>query len=151
MKDWLHLLRLGALIGAGALAFAAVRPVFVPDTFGDIGHYRAAAVGEASERPLQFADGATCDTCHSDVVTLRAEKKSRHVNIACQSCHGALGEHVESSGEKKPVLPDAATLCVRCHEQTAGRPLTMPQVTSTEHSGGERCTTCHSPHAPGLQ
>ena len=150
MKDWLHLLRLGALLGAAALAFLVARPFFVPDTFGDLGHYRAAAVVEARERPLHFADSAACETCHSDVVTLRVEKKSRHLNIRCQSCHGPLGEHVDSSGETKPALPDVALLCIRCHEETAGRPR-MPQVKSADHSGGERCVTCHSPHAPGMQ
>ena len=151
MKDWMHLLRLGVLIGAAAFAFFAARPFFVPDSFGELGHYRAAAVVEARERPPHFADGAACEACHGDVVTLRIEKKSRHLNIRCQSCHGPLGEHVESAGEKKPVLPDTASLCIRCHEETAGRPRNVPQVKSAEHSGGERCSTCHAPHAPGMQ
>jgi hypothetical protein len=150
VKDWTHLVRLGTLFGAAVLTFLAARPFFVPDTFGDLGDYRAAAVVEARERPLHFADGAACETCHGDVVTLRTEKKSRHLNIRCQSCHGPLAEHVDSAGERKPALPDAALLCIRCHEETAGRPRRMPQVKSTEHSGGERCVTCHSPHAPGM-
>ena len=147
----MHLVRLAALFGAAALGFLIARPFFVPDTFGDIGHYRAAAVVEAREQPFHFADGTTCETCHSDVVALRQEKKSRHINIRCQSCHGALGEHVAGGGEPKPTLPDAVPLCARCHESTAGRPSFVPMVKTGEHSGGERCTTCHSPHAPGMQ
>jgi hypothetical protein len=151
VKDWLHLVRLAGLFAAGTVAFLVIRPIFVPDSFGAIGHYRAAAVVEARDRSLNFADGAACETCHSDVVTLRQQKQSRHVNIRCQSCHGPLGDHVATSGEKKPSLPDVVSLCARCHERSAGRPPQMPQVQTAEHSGGEKCSTCHAPHAPGMQ
>jgi hypothetical protein len=150
MKDWLHLVRLSGLVGAAALAFLVVRPFFIPDTFGDIGHYRAAAVGDVEARPLKYADGAACETCHSDVAALRVEKQSRHGAIRCQSCHGPLAAHAASGGDPKPTLPDVVPLCTRCHEATAGRPKLMPQVDTTEHSGGERCSTCHLPHAPGV-
>jgi hypothetical protein len=151
VKDWLHLVRLAGLFSAGTLTFVVLRPFFIPDSFGAIGHYRAAAVVEARERPLNFADGTACETCHSDVVTLRVEKHSRHVGIRCQSCHGPLGEHVASGGEKVPGRPDVVPLCARCHERSAGRPRQMPQVQTAEHSGGEQCSTCHSPHTPGMQ
>ncbi len=101
MKDWGHLLRLTGVFAAAVLAFLVFRPWFVPDTFGEIGHYRASAVVEARERPVRFADGQTCETCHSDVVALRTEKKSRHARIACQSCHGPLETHVVSGGWAK--------------------------------------------------
>jgi hypothetical protein len=150
MKDWGHLLRLAGLFAAAVAAFLVIRPWFVPDTFGEIGHYRAAAVVEARERPVHFADGQTCETCHSDVVALRIEKKSRHGRIACQSCHGPLEAHVASEGRQKPALPDVVPLCTRCHEATAGRSRQIPQVNPGEHSGGEKCSTCHAPHVPGI-
>jgi hypothetical protein len=150
MKDWLHLIRLGGFFGIAALAFLVIRPFFVPETFGDIGHYRAAAVGDVSARPVQYADPSACETCHGDVVALRVEKQSRHTAIRCQSCHGPLATHVASDGAQKPALPDVVPLCVRCHETTAGRPSFVPHVNIAEHSGGERCSTCHLPHAPGV-
>jgi uncharacterized CHY-type Zn-finger protein len=149
MKDWLHLIRLSGLVGAAAFAFLIVRPFFIPETFGDIGHYRAAAVGDVQARPVQYADGGSCETCHSDVVALRVEKQSRHAAISCQSCHGPLEAHA-ASGEQKPALPEVVPLCTRCHETTAGRPKFVPQVNPAEHSGGEKCSTCHLPHAPGV-
>lgn len=150
MKDWLHLIRMSGLFGAAAFAFLVVRPFFIPDTFGDVGHYRNAAVGEVGARPINYADRATCETCHGDVVALRVEKKSRHAAISCQSCHGPLEAHAAGGGDPKPALPDVVPLCTRCHEATAGRPAFVPQVNPAEHSGGEKCSTCHLPHAPGV-
>lgn len=150
MKDWEHLIRLAILCAGAVLAFVVARAFFVPATFGEIGHYRAAAVLEAREREPRYADRATCAVCHDDVVTLQQEKRSRHARFSCQACHGPLGRHVESAGDLKPTAPDAATLCVRCHEKTAGRPPLLPLVNPAEHSGGERCTTCHSPHTPAI-
>jgi hypothetical protein len=150
MKDWEHLIRLALLCASAALAFAIARAVFVPATFGEIGHYRAAAVLEAREREPRYADRATCDVCHSEVVTLQQEKKSRHARFSCQACHGPLGQHVESAGDLKPATLDAGVPCARCHEKTAGRPALLPLVNTQEHSSGERCTTCHSPHTPAI-
>jgi hypothetical protein len=150
MKDWLHLIRLSGLLGAAAFAFLVVRPFFIPESFGDIGHYRADAVGEAQALPMQYAERASCETCHGDVVALRVETQSRHAAISCQSCHGPLAAHAASGGEPKPPLPDVVPLCSRCHEATAGRPKFIPQVNPAEHSGGETCSTCHLPHAPGV-
>jgi transcription elongation factor Elf1 len=127
-----------------------IRPFFIPETFGDIGHYRAAAIGDNEARPPHYAERASCETCHGDVVALRVEKQSRHGAISCQSCHGPLAAHVASGGDPKPALPDVVPLCTRCHEVTAGRPTFIPQVNTIEHSGGETCSTCHLPHAPGV-
>jgi len=150
MKDWLHLIRLSGLFGAAVAAFLVVRPFFVPETFGDLGHYRAAAITDVQARPMHYADRATCETCHGDVVALRIEKQSRHAALNCQGCHGPLAAHVASEGEQKPTLPDVVPLCTRCHEQSAGRQKRIPQVDPAEHSGGEKCSTCHLPHAPGV-
>ena len=150
LSDWRHLIRLGGLLLAAGLAFAFIRPYFIPATFGDLGHYRAAAVGEAAARPLVFGDGATCAVCHSEIEEARVSARSRHAAIACQSCHGPLARHIDAPDQVKPVLPEVVALCTRCHAAMAGRPARVPQVIPDEHSGGERCTTCHSPHTPGM-
>lgn len=150
MKDWLHLIRLSGLFGAATFTFLVVRPFFIPETFGDFGHYRAASMDDVAARPVHYAERASCETCHGDVVALRIEKKSRHAALNCQGCHGPLAAHVASEGEQKPALPDVVPLCTRCHEASAGRPKFLPQVNTAEHSGGEKCSTCHLPHAPGV-
>lgn len=150
MKDWLHLIRLGGLFGAAAFGFLVIRPLLVPATFADLGHYRAAAIDQARTPAVQYADAASCETCHGDVVALRVEKASRHAAVRCQTCHGPLATHVASDGAQKPARPDVVPLCTRCHEQSAGRPKFLPQVNAAEHSAGEACSTCHLPHAPGV-
>ena len=150
MKDWSHLIRLAGLFGAAVLLFLGARPFFIPETFGDLGHYRAAALGDVSSRPLHYADADACASCHDDVVALRVEKKSRHAAIRCQSCHGPLAEHVASDGDRRPARPEVVPLCTRCHALSAGRPKFMPQVNAADHAGGESCASCHNPHAPGV-
>jgi hypothetical protein len=150
MKDWLHLIRLVGLFGVAVLLFVGARPFFIPETFGDIGHYRAAAIGDAQARPVHYAAGTECATCHSDIAALRVEQKSRHGAISCQSCHGPLAAHVAAEGANKPARPEIVPLCTRCHELNAGRPKFIPQVDSAEHAGGDSCASCHNPHAPGV-
>jgi hypothetical protein len=50
----------------------------------------------------------------------------------------------------KPVLPDTAVLCARCHTASAAMPKGFPQVVPAEHSNGMPCETCHNPHSPGM-
>ena len=47
LRDAQHLVRLGLLFAAGIVAFLVLRALFVPATFGELGHYRRAALDEA--------------------------------------------------------------------------------------------------------
>lgn len=146
MREAAHLLRLLALLLAGAALFALVRQQLVPDGFGKYGHYRAGALDDARSRPIVHGGRETCLTCHDDEAKVLLAGK--HGPVGCESCHGAAARHAEDPGASKPALPDTATLCARCHEQNAARPKTFPQVESKEHSGGEACKSCHEPHGP---
>jgi predicted CXXCH cytochrome family protein len=148
-KDFEHLLRLAALFVAGLLVFSVARAQFVPAGFGKYGHYRAGALDDVRNTPMQYAGQQTCAECHPDIVNLRAA--ARHRNIACESCHGPLAKHATDPGELTPKRPDARPLCVRCHAANTGRPQRYPSVVIKEHAGDENCLTCHKPHDPRIQ
>lgn len=120
----------------------------IPKEFGKYGHYRPGALDLVKSRPLTYAGQEQCAACHDDQAKVRAEGK--HAHVACEACHGPLGKHADDPGSVVPKLPDVATLCVRCHEKDAAKPVKFPQVASAEHSGGMVCNTCHKPHNPKL-
>ena len=96
---------------------------------------------------LTYAGVATCTACHEPEVTRLVT--SRHAEIGCESCHGALNSHAMSSpGPEADYLIEtpSAELCVRCHEQTTGRPESFAQVEVADHYI-DTCLACHNPHS----
>ena len=147
-KDVEHLVRVAAFFVAGLLVFAIARAAFVPDTFGVLGHYRAAAVDEARTKAPVHAGQQACADCHADVVETRA--KARHQAIACESCHGPLGAHADGTSADKPKKPEATPLCTHCHAANTGKSKRYPTIDIKEHAGAETCVTCHTPHDPRI-
>ncbi|MGB2628336.1 MAG: multiheme c-type cytochrome [Candidatus Acidiferrum sp.] len=147
-KDLAHLLRLAAVFLAGLVIFIAVRAAIIPKSFGEYGPYRGAALKTAMSRPIHYAGHEACEGCHPDVLEIKSKGVHAHVN--CESCHGALAAHADDPTALKPVLPDVAKLCIRCHTQNIAKPGGFPQVDAKEHSGGQPCNTCHLPHSPAL-
>ena len=147
-RDIEHLLRLAAL-GIGALlVFVALREALVPDDFGLIGHYRASAVEANRAKPIAYAGQKACVECHDDVGTAKAA--GAHAPVACEGCHGPLAKHAAAPDEIRPERPDGATICIRCHAASTGKPAWYRTVDVKDHAGGERCTTCHVAHSPRL-
>jgi hypothetical protein len=146
-KDAGHLFRFAGLFVLAFLVFLVVRHYVVPKSFGQYGHYRGAAIGEIAQHPAKFAGHDACETCHSDVADKKKAGKHAHVN--CEACHGALANHADDPSIK-PVLPDTAVLCARCHTASAAKPKGFPQVVPADHSGGVPCQTCHNPHSPAM-
>jgi hypothetical protein len=68
--------------------------------------------------------------------------------VKCEACHGPLAGHTEDPSAHKPKKPDTSPLCRRCHEADSAKPVGFPQVVTADHSGGEKCETCHTPHQP---
>ena len=147
-KDVEHLVRLAALFLGGVVVFIVARSQLVPATFGQEGHYRAAAVDEIRKKAPVYAGQAACAECHTDVVELRG--KARHKDIACESCHGPLATHADGTNSEKPKLPVATPLCTHCHAANTGKSKRYPIVDIKEHAGGESCLTCHKPHNPRI-
>lgn len=147
-RDREHLVRMGALFGAGLAAFLVLRAALVPADFGELGHYRTGALQDTMIIPAAFAGQAVCADCHDDVADERSD--GGHANISCEACHGALAGHANGLSDAVPELPDAAWLCASCHEAAAAKPDWFPQVETGEHAGGDACVDCHLPHRPGL-
>ncbi len=148
LKDAGHLFRFAGLFVLAFLVFLVVRHWVVPKTFGQYGHYRAAAIGEIAAKPVKYAGHDTCETCHTD--KLEVKKAGKHAHVNCEACHGPLAKHADDPTSVIPVKPDTAVLCARCHTASAAKPKTFPQVVPAEHSNGMPCETCHNPHSPGM-
>ncbi len=146
-RDAGHLLRFAGLFVIAFLLFWAIRGFVVPKTFGQYGHYRAAAMDEIAAHPAKFAGHEACETCHSDKAEIK--NKGKHEGVNCEACHGPLAAHAADPTVTPPKL-DTAVLCVRCHAASAARPKNFPQVTAEVHSNGVPCETCHQPHSPAI-
>jgi hypothetical protein len=146
-KDAGHLLRFAGLFVIAFLVFWGIRGYVVPKTFGQYGHYRAAAMTEIAAHPVKFAGHDACEACHTDEVATKAKGKHAHVN--CEACHGPQAGHADDPSVTPSKL-DTAVLCVRCHAASAARPKSFPQVVADEHSSGVACETCHQPHSPAI-
>lgn len=146
LVDGQHLIRAAAILLGSVLLFLVVRSFLVPAGFGELGHYRRAALEEATALPVHFAGRAACEDCHTDVVDAR--HGSLHERISCESCHGALAAHAEDPTSLIPSLPDAKTICLGCHRAQVTRPAAFPQIDPKEHGGDVECSECHQPHHP---
>lgn len=146
IRDGEHLLRAGALLGAGLVVFFAVAALAIPKDFGIYGHYRAGALDDNRDHPLVFAGHAACEECHADVVAVRTG--SRHARIRCETCHGPLAKHAEDPAGVTPERPTKRTLCLGCHTASASRPPTFPQIVPADHAASGDCTDCHPHHHP---
>ena len=143
-----HLVRVAGLFLAGVVVFVVLQALLIPEGFGLYGHYRAGALDDNRARPMKFAGRAACIECHDDAAA--AAKGGGHERVRCEACHGPLAAHAGDPTAQKAVRPDAAVLCVRCHQANVARPASFPQKDRAEHAGDEICTTCHVAHHPGI-
>jgi hypothetical protein len=147
-QDRAHIFRVAAFFGVCLLFFSVARALLVPTDFGVYGHYRASALDDARARPIAYAGQAMCLECHGDVGDLRTT--SRHVHVACESCHGPLARHASGNDTTTPLRPDGRTTCLRCHLASRSKPATFPQIVLKDHADEGPCIACHRPHAPNL-
>lgn len=152
MKRWLHdaghLIRVGAVLALGLVLFLLLQRLMVPAGFGQLGHYRPAALQDIRSRPTTYAGQAACAMCHDEVVKVRAA--GPHVGVSCEACHGPQFKHTEDPVANKPKALVVADLCRRCHEADEAKPKFVKQVNTQEHSGGVACNACHQPHRPKI-
>ena len=177
-KDVGHLFRFVALFVVGTLCILGLRAMLKPHSFGQYGHYRGAALDDIAAHPIKFAGHQTCETCHADVAEMKSKGKHAHVNCeACHGAIYQKAPVAEAKAPGtidkllslvihrippdppvtlhaddpsiRPVLPDTAVLCIRCHAASAARPKTFPQI-DADHSAGVPCQTCHQPHSPAI-
>ena len=149
LKEAAHLIPLVLVCFAGLVVFFLLRQLLVPKTFGQYGHYRAAALKDIRSRPVSFAGQDTCVMCHDEVAATRA--KGKHHGVSCEACHGPLAKHADDPDSVKPKHLAGTGLCQRCHQEDKAKPANFPQVAPAEHSGGAECLSCHQPHSPQMQ
>ena len=139
-----QLLVIGALTVLIFGTYAVARVFLTPPTFGHYGHYRGAALVDATTRSLVFAGAKACDECHSE--TSELVTKDRHKGISCESCHGPARVH----SRNPDIVPGKLTdqLCLRCHLADPARPAKQRQIQLNDHFPGDKCVECHVAHQP---
>lgn len=143
-----QVISLAILFSTLIAVFFIARALFVPESFGDLGHYRADAVGEIKAQEIHYAGYEICMDCHDDIFELKAE--SNHSGLACEVCHGPAAQHVDAPDEFIPSAPRERGFCPLCHGFNPSRPTGFPQIITEYHNPGSACMTCHDPHSPAL-
>jgi hypothetical protein len=139
---------------AGVIVLVLGRAFFVPDTWGQYGAYRGAALDQHHGKAPRLGGNAACAECHDDQLEEIAD--GVHASLACEGCHAPLSSHVQD-GEliAEMSIRRRAELCLLCHEKLAARPESHPQINLTQHLeeqggdvGPESCFDCHEAHSP---
>jgi hypothetical protein len=118
----------------------------VPATFGELGHYRSAAIDSVVAQPVRYAGHQVCVECHEDITEMK--EVSLHSNVACEVCHGAAAAHVEDFEKYLPPAPRERGYCPLCHGYNPSRPTGFPQIDPIAHNPVKPCIACHDPHQP---
>ena len=132
-----------ALLGVGWLL---LRHKLVPETFGDLGHYRAASVDSIKALPISYLGHAVCAECHVDETELKSA--SYHRDLSCEICHGPGAKHLEDPAANQLKPPQERSLCTVCHAYNSSRPTGFPQIDPIVHNPVDPCGNCHNPHDP---
>lgn len=138
--------RLAILLFLSVAALLVAQHLLTPETFGERGHYRTAAIDSAIALPIHYAGQMACYECHDDVVEVKQE--SRHRGVACEVCHGPAAQHADDPDEVLPSAPRQRSLCSLCHGYNASRPTGFPQIDPVAHNPIKPCISCHDPHQP---
>ncbi len=141
-----QVVRVGIAFAVAVAALLIARSVLIPKTFGELGHYRAAAVDSIAAHDIKFAGKQECAVCHeSEMDRLKA---GRHKGLTCEVCHGPSAEHTMSPVDIQPPAPRDRAFCPLCHSYNAARPTGFPQIDPVVHNPLDPCITCHEPHEP---
>ena len=143
-----QVLRLSVPVVVVIGGFLFARSRLVPPTFGDIGHYRAAALGEIAALPIHYAGADSCAVadCHEDV--METKMAGYHRGVSCEVCHGPAADHVKDPENVKVKKPKSRTFCPVCHTYLLARPTGFPQIIPENHNMPKSCIKCHDPHDP---
>jgi hypothetical protein len=123
--------------------YGVMRYFLKPDSFGEYGHYRGAALVERTALEPVFAGAKACRECHGEV--LAVQDKHEHRRISCETCHSPARAHARDPDVK--TTPFTEDHCLRCHSREPARPITQKQIDPKDHFEG-KCLECHLPHHP---
>ena len=149
-----HLVRLAILLGCALVVFLIVKQVLTPASWNFKDWYRTDALALNESYEVAYGGNDSCNACHEEVNKEVAE--FRHQQLSCESCHGALADHVKD-GEKTgdaQVDDESTWQCLNCHEARVNKPANFPQFDRKkieEHRDMENdmlCIACHAAHDP---
>lgn len=143
-----QIIPIGTIIVLSIGALIAARQRFVPESFGDLGHYRANAIDEIAAQEPVYAGIEACGECHDEIYELK--QASNHRGVACEVCHGPGAAHIEEPDEVALEAPRGRGFCPLCHGYNPSRPSGFPQILPVQHNPGKACMSCHEPHNPLL-
>ena len=123
--------RLLAVFLLAAAGLIAARSILIPDTFGDLGHYRAAAIDSVIAHEKKYAGHQECALCHASIAEER--RASNHRGVRCEVCHGPAADHVAAPMNVKPDAPRERGFCILCHEFNPSRPKWHKQIEIAHH------------------
>lgn len=153
-----HLYRLGAVLILFAVGFLTVKSWATPDSWDYEHWYRGDALKDNAALPIIYGGNDSCQTCHESVNEELAEY--RHKTLSCESCHGALADHVRMDKKFADAKVDRSRWqCQNCHAERINRPSDLPQFSKTGEIGKEvkkhqklddktPCLKCHEAHDP---
>ena len=99
-----HVFRAAILLLAVLIAMLLGRSLFVPETWGEFGPYRGAAVAEHRDKPIRHGGNDSCAMCHDAEYADHAT--GVHASVQCESCHGPVAFHVDlEEGEVVAEMP----------------------------------------------
>lgn len=142
-----QVIRLGILLIIGLAAMIVIRFKFVPESFGEVGHYRADAVPAIASRDIQYGGSQICVECHD--AEGEAKRTSYHHGLSCEVCHGPSATHANDYEAQTPIIPrERGEACLYCHAYLSSRPTGFPQIIERLHNPLKPCIGCHDPHDP---
>lgn len=150
-----HLYRLVGLLIAGLVGFVVVKAVATPASWDYEHWYRGDAVKDIAAEPLSYGGNESCVSCHREQHTELLE--FNHKTLSCESCHGALADHVKDGKKIAAATVDNESnwQCLNCHEKLINRPAGFPQFAADddnelhkEVANGALCVMCHNAHNP---
>jgi len=153
-----HVTRIVLTVIGVVIAGSLVRPLILPNEFGEYGHYRPGAVTDEATRQVRNMTNESCLDCHRNIRKIHL--KGVHESVSCEVCHGAYADHVKDDKviAEMPVVrgDDIKALCLRCHNKVirARPPESIKMIALPEHleeknvSTHHICNQCHHVHAP---
>ncbi len=154
MEHTKHLWRVGILLLLLIIGGFVARHFLIPESFGEMGYYRYAALFEFMEREPRHGSPGICGDCHDEIAEAKAT--GAHAVVRCEVCHNTLSTHVKDDEKFADMVIDRSyRLCARCYQQLKARPTGMVQINLAEHLELEQgqaippeaCVECHDADA----
>ncbi len=157
---WSHLYRLGLVLVAFFVFAGAAGWWATPASWNYEwdNWYRGDTLIDAAAQPLVYGGNESCRDCHAAAGKLL--RKYKHRGLACESCHGALADHVQAGSRVAAAKVDKSRWqCDNCHAEQINRPESLPQFSKEGEIGKYvkkhaklddvmPCLECHDAHDP---